>query len=65
MSFQLYSLVRYPHKSELARFLGIQKCFPGLEADSFSSIGAVYEKEVQIVYCRKTEDDWFLEDSDR
>ena len=47
---QLYSLVGYPYTLELSRFLGGQKSFPGIEANSLSPVGTVYEIKIEVIY---------------
>jgi hypothetical protein len=48
--FQVFNIiVGYSHRPKFARFLGGQKCFPGLKADSLSPICAVYEIEIEII----------------
>jgi len=48
--FQVFNIVvGYPYRLELARFLGGQKCFPALKADSLSPVGTVYEIEIEII----------------
>jgi hypothetical protein len=46
----VHSLVGYPHRSELSRFLGSQKCFPSLKANNLSPVGTVYEIEIERIY---------------
>ena len=46
-----YSLVGHTNRPELSGFLGRQKCFPSVNADTLSPMGTVYEVEIEIIYC--------------